>query len=162
MKIHFDDNLFITGRATAFTNPAIEAGVVHCRALLEFMGLTVKRGDETRLAARGPRRYPDDLFIEDFANADGNPLPPVSPAQAIARYPGDKGEAERALARVILAANKVLAHPTAGWIPNPDDLYLIATASRGVRALLISHFYTPRGLEPPPSPITSQPRPHET
>jgi BarA-like signal transduction histidine kinase len=32
----------IEGNALAFTNPAIEAALVHCRALLEFLGLSAK------------------------------------------------------------------------------------------------------------------------
>ena len=37
MSIYFDDRLQITGNSDAFTNPVVEAGLVHCRALLSFL-----------------------------------------------------------------------------------------------------------------------------
>src|SRR6266567_9336444 len=72
MKIYFADRLQITGSSSAFTNPVIEAGLIHCRALLEFLGLRVSHSDPTKLAARGPKTQPDDWVIEDFANSAGS------------------------------------------------------------------------------------------
>jgi hypothetical protein len=43
MEIYVDGKLRIEGNLFAFTNPAIEAGLVHCRALLEFLGLAANR-----------------------------------------------------------------------------------------------------------------------
>ena len=41
MTIHVDGKQCgMEGNLNAFTNPAIEAGLVHCRALLEFLGLS--------------------------------------------------------------------------------------------------------------------------
>jgi hypothetical protein len=53
MKIFFADRLKITGSSSAFTNPVIEAGIIHCRALLEFLGLRVSPSDPRKLASRG-------------------------------------------------------------------------------------------------------------
>src|SRR6266567_9107814 len=66
MKIYFADRLQITGSSSAFTNPAIEAGLVHCRALLEFLGLCERDGT---LSNRKGRR-PDDIGIELFRSAN--------------------------------------------------------------------------------------------
>lgn len=156
MQIHFDGKLSIEGLSSAFTNPAIEAGIVHCRAVLEFIGLRVDPTDQRRLSARsGSRR--DDLVIENFANAAG-PLPLVTPAMAVAPYNGPLGEAEQALARVIHIANKGLAHSTVGLITDPDDLRLTEIASRGVRTLLVNHFYVPLGLRVPAEGLPSRRR----
>ena len=59
---------------------------------------------------------------------------------------------------MIHIVNKGLAHSTVGLIEDPDDFRLVEIASRGVRALLINHFYVPLGLEPPPERITARPR----
>ena len=39
IEIYFDRKLTIVGNSNAYTNPVIESGLVHCRALLEFLGL---------------------------------------------------------------------------------------------------------------------------
>ena len=39
MTICIGGKQVLEGNLNAFTNPAIEAGLVHCRALLEFLGL---------------------------------------------------------------------------------------------------------------------------
>jgi len=157
MQIFFDGKLSIEGLSTGFTNPSIEAGIMHCRALLEFIGLGADKADHTRLSQRMQRRG-DDVGIEQFSNAAG-PLPPVTPAQAVGPYGGPPGEAERALARVIHVANKGLAHSTVALVPDADDLRLIEIASRGIRTLLVNHFYVPLKLQPPPDHITARQRP---
>lgn len=156
MEIHFEGNLSIEGLSSAFTNPAIEAGIIHCRALLEFIGLRVDRNDHKRLSTRSSSR-PDDLMIESFANGGGR-LQVVTPAEAVAPYEGPPDEAEQALARVIHIANKGLAHSTVGLINNSDDLRLCEIASRGVRALLVRHFYKPLGLKAPVARVRSRTR----
>ena len=37
MKIYFGEMQVIEGKATGFTNGAIESAIIHCRALLEFL-----------------------------------------------------------------------------------------------------------------------------
>jgi hypothetical protein len=44
MEIYANKKLVIGGNLTAFTNPAIEAGLTHCRTLLEFLGLCANKG----------------------------------------------------------------------------------------------------------------------
>ena len=43
LEIHVNGQLQVEGNLYAFTNPAIEVGLVHCRALLEFLGLAAKK-----------------------------------------------------------------------------------------------------------------------
>jgi hypothetical protein len=157
MSIYFDDRLQITGSSSAFTNPVVEAGLVHCRALLEFLGLRVSRSDPTKLALRGPKTQPDDWVIEDFANSVG-PLPLVTPQQAVSKYKGDPIVAESALAGVLHTVNKGLAHITAGLLASATDINALEIASRGVPALVTSYLYTPLGLPAPTPSITSRPR----
>jgi hypothetical protein len=157
MKIYFDDRLQITGNSNAFTNPVVEAGLVHCRALLEFLGLRVSRTDPTKLVLRGPKTQPDDWLIEDFSNSDG-PLPLVTPQQAVSKYQGDAVEAESALATVLHTVNKGLAHITAGLIASATNIRALEIASRGVPALVVSYLYTPLGLPAPVPSISSRSR----
>jgi hypothetical protein len=157
MRIYFDGRLQITGNSNAFTNPVVEAGLIHCRALLEFLGLRVSRADPTKLAARGPKMQPDDWVIEDFANSTG-PLPLVTPQQAVSKYKGDPAAAESALAAVLHTVNKGLAHITAGLLASATDIDALEIASRGVPALITSYLYTPLGLPAPKPSITSRSR----
>jgi hypothetical protein len=157
MSVYFDGQLQITGNSNAFTNPVIEAGLVHCRALLDFLGLRVSPTDPTKLAARGPKTQPDDWVIEDFANAAG-PLPRVTSQQAVSKYKGDPVVAESALASVLHSVNKGLAHITAGLLASATDIHALEIASRGVPSLVISYLYTPLGLPAPTPSISSRPR----
>jgi hypothetical protein len=154
MKIFFADRLKITGSSSAFTNPVIEAGIIHCRALLEFLGLRVSPSDPRKLASRGAKGRTDDWVIEDFSNAAGA-LPLVTPQQAVSRYKGGPAEAETALASVLHTANKGLAHLTAGLSPAATDITALEIASRGVPALVVSYLYTPLGLPAPTPSISS-------
>ena len=57
MEIHVDGKLQIEGNLNAFTNPAIEAGLVHCRALLEFLGLRERNGRIANVKKAPPPRH---------------------------------------------------------------------------------------------------------
>lgn len=153
MEIYFDGKLAIEGNSNGFTNPAIESGLIHCRALLEFLGLCARSGSLQNV--RLPRR-PDDIGIEAFSNTAGV-LPLVTPSVAISRYSGDPAEAEQALLAVFHTTNKGLAHLTYGFDISKADASLIEIASRGVPALVVSHLYTPLGLPAPDFEIKSRP-----
>ena len=56
MSIHVNDKLVVEGNLNGFTNPAIEAGLMHCRALLEFLGLYAA---DRRLGGMKKRRGTD-------------------------------------------------------------------------------------------------------
>lgn len=147
MEIHFNGKLAMEGKSTGFTNPAIESGIIHCRALLEFLGLRADKKDPTKLAVRQGRQ-PDDFVIEDFRGPNG-PLAKVTIEEAVRPYSGPKEEAELALAAVIHCANKAIAHMTTGYHFSLGDIHLYEVASRGVPTLVANNFYIARGREPP-------------
>lgn len=156
MQVYFDGQLLIEGTSAALFNPVIEAGLVHCRALLEFVGLKADPSNPLGLVSRRSKRI-DDYGIEDFDGPSGL-LSTVTPDVAIRRYPGPPIEAESALAFVLSGTNKVLAHITRGTpLPN-DSLRLIEIASRGVHAIVISHLYTPLGLPAPQLHVSARQR----
>jgi hypothetical protein len=154
MKIYFDEKLRITGNSNAYTNPVLESGLIHCRALLDFLGLKADPKNSKKLICRDPKKNKeDDAVIERFSNSNG-PVPLVTPQEAITRYQGSQSEAEAALAGVLHTANKGVAHITSGLDLSASDISHLEIASRGVRALVVSHFYTPLGLLPPAHGVT--------
>lgn len=148
MQIYADGKVIADGNLNAFINPAIEAGLVHCRALLEFLGLAMRSG---RLA-NVRRRKPTDFGIEHFG------LSKVSPNVVLAHYDGGEEDAEKALLSVFEITNKGIAHVTEDLKDNLDHGRLVEIASRGVPSLIISHLYTPLGLPPPDYKLTYRPR----
>jgi hypothetical protein len=142
LETFFDGKLVIEGKATAFTNGAIESAIVHCRALLEFLGLRGK--SQTELVEVANRAKNDDIGIEHFAG-----LPKVSVERAVEPYKGHRGEAESALAYVIYLANKGLAHTTSSFTKHDRGSQSLEIAFRGVPALVVNNFYVPLGMEPP-------------
>jgi hypothetical protein len=145
LEIHVNGKSQIEGNLHAFTNPAIEAGLVHCRALLEFLGLTANKSG--RIVNINGRRS-SDIGIEHFSNASGH-LSMVDPDIALSRYDGGKDEAEKALLAVFQITNKGIAHVTQDIKDKPDHGKLIEIASRGVPSLVVSYLYTPLGLPAP-------------
>ena len=144
MKIYFDEMQVIEGTATGFTNGAIESAIIHCRALLEFLGLGVAAGSSATLRELSAARKTDDAGVELL---DG--LSRVTVADALAQYPGPASEAEAALAYVIYLANKSLAHTTTTFTKHDHGTSLLEIAFRGVPALVANRFYIPLGIEPP-------------
>ncbi len=153
ISVHVDGKLMLEGNLNAITNPMLDVGLVHCRALLEFLGLCDKAGSLSQI----DRRQKSDVGIEDFSNAKG-PLAKVTPEIAVSRCGGDQAKAEAALLKVFHLANKGLAHNTNGMIDDPADFGLIEIASRGIPSLMVSYFYTPLGLPRPDPRITTRRR----
>ncbi len=143
IQILFDGTLVVEGKATAFTNPAIEAAIIHARALLEFLGLGLVRNSQTKLKERA-RRDPTDYRVEQFGA-----LSKVSIARAVRSYPGTAEEAEAALAYVIYLANKGLAHTASSFTKHDQGAHLLEVALRGVPVLVVNNFYVLLGLPPP-------------
>lgn len=154
LKIYFGDMQVIEGNALAFTNPAIEAALVHCRALLEFLGLSAK--NEKTLAQRKSARN-DDVVIEHFSVPTGH-LRKITVVEATAPYTGDPVEAEQAFAYVLHTTNKGLAHTTSGFYKSVEASQLLEIAFRGVLTLMVNYFYNPLGVQPPDYEIKSRPR----
>ncbi|MEK9825817.1 MAG: hypothetical protein VW395_05985 [Methylotenera sp.] len=147
MMVYVDDKLCFKGLETAFTNPAIEAGIINCRAMLEFLGLELKKEN---LDTRSTKKYPDQKYIEDF-KFSGNPLEKVTPAKVtrLSKTDGEKGV--EAIARLLQIANKEIAHITDGRSEENDrtDFELLVIGARGIRALTVNYFYIPLGLNLP-------------
>lgn len=152
IQIFFDNKLVIEGRATAFTNGAIESAIVHCRALLEFLGLSGK--NQTELVERENRSKNDDIGIEHFTG-----LAKLSIQKAIQAYPGPNADAEAALAYVIYLANKGLAHTTSSFSKHDRGSELLEIAFRGITVLTVNNFYVPLAIEPPDYELPSRKRP---
>lgn len=154
MEIYVGNKLVVEGNLNAFTNPAIEAGVIHSRALLEFLGLCCCNN---KLCNIRKRRKDGDIGIEHFRDKNGF-LAMVSPDEAISRYQGERIEAEKALLNIFRVANKGLAHITQDFIDHPESGNLLEIASRGIPSLVISHLFTPLGLPAPKYKISSRAR----
>lgn len=152
IAVHIDGKLMLEGNLNAITNPMLEVGLIHCRALIEFLGLRDERGSLSQIK----KRRPTDVGIEHFEN-DRGPLIMLPPGIAVSRYGGDADEAERALLAVFRLTNKGLAHSTAEVIEDSADFDLIEIASLGVPALMVSYFYTPLGLPCPDPRISTRP-----
>jgi hypothetical protein len=156
MEIFFEGRLCVEGLSTGFTNSAIEVGIVHCRSILEFLGIKGDSSNLSKLAVRTNKRK-DDLVIEDFSGSKGT-LPRVTVQEATSLYQGGSAGAEAALARLICIANKGIAHFTLGPIEDPEDLKLLEIASRGVPTLAINYFYIRMGLVAPSYEISARNR----
>lgn len=152
IQILFDGRQVIEGKATAFTNGAIESAIVHCRALLEFLGLGGK--SQTQLVERTRRsNNNDDIGIENFPG-----LSKLSVRQAMQVYPGPKAEAEAALAYVVYLANKGLAHTTSSFSKHDRGSELLKIAFSEVPVLMINNFYVPLAIDPPNYELQSRKR----
>jgi hypothetical protein len=141
IEILFDGKQVIEGRATAFTNGAIEAAIIHSRALLEFLGLG---GNGKYKLKELANRQKDDSYIEKFGA-----LTKLSVKDAVTSFLGSPSEAEAALAHVIYLANKGLAHTTSSFSVNDEGSRLLDIAFRGVPILVINSFYIPLSIVPP-------------
>jgi hypothetical protein len=142
MVINFDGRQVIEGKATGFTNGAIEAAIVHSRALLEFIGLTGATSTALREITR--RQHSDDHAIEHFSA-----LRKVTVGEAVAYYPGAQAEAEAALAYVVYLANKGLAHTTSTFGMRSEGARLLEIAFRGVPRIVCNRFFVARGVAAP-------------
>ena len=154
IEISFNGKLSIEGLSTAFTNPVIESGIIHSRAILEFMGLRLHDGALANIKL--PRRK-DDIGIESFSNFSG-PLPLISPEKVRATYEGSTSESEQALISILKTSNKALAHFTVYSEDIKAEIGLLEIASKGIDALMANNFYIPLGINPPDFQIKSTPR----
>jgi hypothetical protein len=153
MEVYFNGQQVIEGRATGFTNAAVESAIIHCRAILEFLGLQSTKLSTAEIAERSDRKGSDDVGVEQFAG-----LSMLTKEKAFAAYPGKQSEAEAALALIFHSANKGLAHTTASFKLHSGDARLLEIAFRGVPTLLVNGFYVPLKIVPPNSELASHPR----
>lgn len=144
LQVFVDGKLKLQGNTNAILNPMMEAGIVHARALLEFLGLCVVKGKLSHVR----NRRPDDIAIEQFA-ASGKPLEMVSPQLAISTYQGPAADAERALVAVFDLANKGFAHLSTGLSADRYTSEDLDIACRGIPTLVNNNLYVKLGMEPP-------------
>ena len=90
-----DGKLKLRGNVASIANPMIEAGIIHARALLEFLGLCAVNGKLGQVQ----RRRPDDVAVEHFSTEEF-PLSIVDPNAALSAYPGPREDAEQALVNI--------------------------------------------------------------
>ena len=146
LDIRFDGKQVVEGNAYGFTNGAIEAAIVHSRALLEFLGLGGKsqtKLKELRTVAKGCNY--DDICVEQFTD-----LTKLKICDALKAYPGEATEAEASLAYVIYLANKGLAHTTSSFSKHDQGSRWLEIAFRGIPSLVVNNFYVPLKIESPP------------
>ena len=142
MQIFVDGRLQFEGRTTMFTNATLEIGVLHARALLEFIGLKAKDGLLVQIDPK--TRQLDDAAIEKVFGQTGA-LPLVSPEDVGAIHPDDSEAAKRAIAQLIVAAHKGLAHTSASYFSNPMNALDILLALELTQRLVEKHVYSPLG-----------------
>jgi hypothetical protein len=146
LDIRFDGKQVFEGNAYGFTNAAIEAAIVHSRALLEFLGLggmSQTKLKELRTGAKG--RNFDDICVEQFAD-----LTKLKISDALKACTCEAAEAEASLAYVIYLANKGLAHTTSTFSKHDQGSRLLEIAFWEIPALVINKFHVPLKIETPP------------
>ena len=155
MQILVDGRLQFEGLTSMFTNPIIEAGILHVRALLEFLGLKTAAG--SLIAVKPSQRRQDDAAIELLTHA-GQPLQQVSPAQARASHPENPTHGEACLVAAIEAANKGMAHLSTHYANSQMEAGQLLLAARLTQQLVEQYVYLPLGRVRPPLPIEARNR----
>lgn len=125
----------------------IEAGMIHARALLEFLGLCVRKGQLAQVASRRA----GDVAVEHYS-AFGRQLEMATPGSALAAYPGPRQEAEEALVSILNLANKGLAHITNDVGSKVWGDHHLDIACRGIPVLVHNHLYAKLGRTAPKAP----------
>ncbi|RDS82229.1 hypothetical protein DWU98_09330 [Dyella monticola] len=149
LQVFVDGKQLLQGNASAVLNPMVEAGFIHARCLLEFLGLGVRAG---KLVTVGNRRV-DDIAIEHFT-ANGVALEKVTPDAALSAYTGPKDRGERALVAILELTNKGLAHFTNTFQDGYNSLDL-EIACKGIPVLVQNHLYMKLNMPVPVAPKPS-------
>ncbi|KOR41055.1 hypothetical protein ADT25_17840 [Xanthomonas oryzae] len=145
IQLHVNGRCRLEGNVAAVTNPMIEAGFIHARALLEFLGLSANK--DGKLLA-GKERRPGDIAVEHFSTPTVT-LKRATLASVAAAYPGPRQEAEDALVAIFETSNRWLAHVTDGAMSKEWTDQYIDVALRGIPVLVHNHLYAPLGLQAP-------------
>lgn len=145
IQVLVDGKCRLNGNVAAITNPMIEVGFIHARALLEFLGLTATR--EGKLSVISERR-PGDIAVENFSTPNVI-LSKASPESVAAAYAGPREEAEESLVAIFQMSNRWLAHITDGVLSKEWNDMHVDIALRGVPMLIRNHLYAPLGLNLP-------------
>jgi hypothetical protein len=140
LQMVFDTGHTLSGSHGIFTNPAVETGLVTCRALLGF------------LEAK-PTGHKDDVLITMFQRPNGENLSPV-PLSCVAKFhPPEVSESKtlEALKFTKLAADKAVAHLTLGPPKQEDeDIKLYQISCLAIRDAVEHYLYGELGHPVPP------------
>lgn len=142
VQIVVDGKTRLVGNVAMIANPICEIGLIHARSLLEFLGLSLVKGE---LKTLEKKRSPDDIAIEHF-KVDGVPLERLTPEEALLDYPGDPEDAKHALMAIFEWANKGVAHLTEGRLSRNYTEDHLKIALNGIEHLVNKHLYAKLGL----------------
>ena len=131
--------------STILTNALVEAGVLHGRALLEFLGIGLKKN--TLQLQNVAHRRPSDIGIEQLYDGQRG-LSQLDIPSALAAYSGESAEAELALAVFLKASNKLLAHVTRHDLEEFAGNHLVI-ATKAIPVLVHNALYSKLGMEMP-------------
>ncbi|MEJ2795534.1 hypothetical protein WAE56_19195 [Iodobacter sp. LRB] len=138
MDIVISNMSILVGNLNNYTNPSIESGVIHGRALLEFLGL----GEHSGRLVCSKKRRPSDIGIESFG------LQKVTPEAALelcsAKFSGVN---EDAFVTLIHLANKGIAHTTSSLVIPKDQASQLTIAAECIIFLMQNCLYSGLGKE---------------
>jgi hypothetical protein len=136
MDLSINKELRFSGYAIYFIEPILEIGLVHARALLEFLGIHARNGKLVNIS----RRRPSDIAIEHYS-AGGSNLSMVSPEEICSHINMPDSVVEWALVGVIEQTNKWLAHVTTGEMLNMAMHGQLAYALEKLPSVIDFYFY---------------------
>jgi hypothetical protein len=152
MQVLVEGKTQFSGTTNLLTNPVLESGILHERALLEFVGLRVRSGSLENIPPKDRRK--DDAGIEKIPYA-GSYLKVVTPAEAAASHPADPSFGVTCLVAAWEAAGKGVAHATTIYPANPTQVEQVGIAAQMIQAVVEKHVYRALGRTRPPPPIES-------
>jgi hypothetical protein len=148
IRVLAGEKCILQGNFASIANPMIETGFIHARALLEFLGLQVKKGRLVNIK----KRRDSDVAVERCFTSEVC-LKMASPETVLAAYQGPQKEAEEAFVAIFELSNRWLAHITNGELSQQWTENHIEIALRGIPVLINNHLYAPLGREIPSAPI---------
>lgn len=127
-------------RTPWLTNALADAGLVHARALCEFLGFCRgRRSGDLQSSRRDQAAKGDDVWVEDFG------LARVSPRQACEVGLGSPEEVRLALLHLFETASKGVAHLTSG--AKRAEVTKIHLATSAIWCLVVVQVYHAFGAE---------------
>lgn len=144
MSISIRNKFEYDGYVGYFLQPMLEIGLVHARALLEFVGLYAKNGNLEQIN----RRRPNDIAIEHYS-VDGRQLSMVTPTEICSYIDMPDVVVLWSLVGIIEQTNKNLAHVTTGEILNMAMHGQIRCALNALPDVIERCFYNELRLENP-------------
>ena len=152
LQCKFNDKLKVQGSSSIITNANVELGIIHCRVLMEFLGVKVDK-NMNLISAGKPRD--SDVTIESFE------LPKLTLEQVVEPCTSDKELARKYIAKTLFAANKLIAHATNLVKLEEDSIDGYIVTARAIPVLFKNYFYNPLKLEIPNYKVDKYEQPDE-